>query len=408
MVSVLTIVSVMALGLVVGLVIALRYATAATRRGDRVDESALERAMAALREQANADRDAAVRAALEQSAVLSRAQLEAGLGASQRDATARTEAAEARLGQIERRVRDELARVGDLVSQLGQHQAVSLRGVEATLAAHAESTAALASTTQSLREALASPKARGQWGERMAEDVLRLAGFVEHVNYEKQRAVDGSRLLPDYSFPLPKGHVLYMDVKFPLAAYLRYLDAGTDAERSAHRDAFLRDVRLRVRELAGRDYAHEGTRASVDYVLLFLPNETVSSFIHEHDPRLVDDALAQKVVICSPLTLFALLGVIRQAFDNFMVEQTSEEILSVLGAFEQQWTKFVVSLEAMGKRLDSVQRAYEDLSGARRRGVERPLGRLSSLRRERGIAVDEQFQLEADVVPLEASRERGA
>jgi DNA recombination protein RmuC len=404
MVSVSTVVWVMALGLALGVIVALAFTTAASRRKARADEGALERAMATLRDQASADRDAAVRAALEQAAVLSRAQLEAGLAEGQRGAATRNEAAEARIAQVERRVRDELARVGELVTQLGQRQAVSLRGVEATLAAHAETTAALASTTQSLREALASPKARGQWGERMAEDVLRLAGFVEHVNYEKQKAVDGSRLLPDFSFPLPKGHVLYMDVKFPLTAYLRYLDADSGAERSAHRETFLRDVRLRVRELAGREYAQQGARPSVDYVLLFLPNETVSSFIHEQDPALVDDALAQKVVLCSPLTLFALLGVIRQAFDNFMVEQTSEEILAVLGSFEQQWSKFVVSLDAMGKRLDSAQRAYEELSGARRRALERPLNRLASLRRDRGIAVDEQFLPDAHVVSLDSNR----
>jgi DNA recombination protein RmuC len=405
MVSVLTVVSVMALGLALGLVVALAFTTAASRRAARADAGTLERAMATLRDQASADRDAAVRAALEQAAVLGRAQLEAGLAEGQRDAAARSEVADARIAQVERRVRDELARVGELVTQLGQRQAVSLRGMEATLAAHAETTAALASTTQSLREALASPKARGQWGERMAEDVLRLAGFVEHVNYEKQKAVDGSRLLPDYSFPLPKGHVLYMDVKFPLTAYLRYLDAGSDAERSAHREAFLRDVRLRVRELAGREYAQQAGRPSVDYVLLFLPNETVSSFIHEQDPALVDDALARKVVLCSPLTLFALLGVIRQAFDNFMVEQTSEEILNVLSSFEQQWSKFVVSLDGMGKRLDSAQRAYEELAGPRRRALERPLSRLASLRRDRGIAVDEQFLPDADVVSLDSNRE---
>jgi DNA recombination protein RmuC len=291
------------------------------------------------------------------------------------------------------------------VHQLGQHHATSLRGVEATLAAHAETTAALASTTQSLREALASPKTRGQWGERMAEDVLRLAGFIEHVNYEKQTAVEGSRLLPDFTFPLPKGHVLYMDVKFPLAAYLRYLDAGTDAERSAHRDAFLRDVKLRVRELAAREYQRQGNRATVDYVLMFLPNETVSGFIHEHDPALVDDALGQRVVLCSPLTLFAVLGVIRQAFDNFMVEQTSEEILGVLGGFEQQWQKFAGALDAVGKRLESTQKAYDDLAGTRRRALERPLARLSSLRTDRGIAADPAYAPDADVVPLESGRD---
>jgi DNA recombination protein RmuC len=393
---VLALVAVLAVGVVVGL---------ALRRPAPALDGAVAAALTELREQANADRDAAVRAALEQAAVLNRQQLAAGLDAGQRDLQTRHQQADARLDLVERRVRDELGRVGELVHQLGQHHAASLRGVEATLAAHAETTAALASTTQSLREALASPKARGQWGERMAEDVLRLAGFVEHVNYEKQTAVDGVRLLPDFTFPLPKGHVLYMDVKFPLAAYLRYLDAGTDAERSAHRDAFLHDVRLRVRELAAREYPRQGTRPTVDYVLMFLPNETVSAFIHEHDPGLVDDALGQRVVLCSPLTLFAVLGVIRQAFDNFMVEQTSEEILAVLGGFEQQWQKFAGALDAVGKRLEATQKAYDDLAGTRRRALERPLARLSSLRTDRGIAADLAYAPDADVVALEPGRD---
>src|SRR5215218_4671154 len=384
-------------------------AFAMARRGGTDRDAALTRAVTLLRQQAAEERDVAVRQALQQAAVLNREQLDAGLAAGQRDLAARHEVADTRLEQVERRVRDEMARMGELVTQLGRHHAASIRGVEATLSAHAETTAALATTTQSLREALASPKARGQWGERMAEDVLRLAGFVEHVNYEKQTAVAGGRLLPDYTFPLPKGHVLYMDVKFPLSAYLRYLDAGTEAERSAHRDAFLRDVRLRVRELAARDYAHEGSGRSVDYVLLFLPNETLSAFIHEHDPRLVDDALEQKVVLCSPLTLFAMLGVIRQAFDNFMVEQTSEEILAVLGVFEQQWDKFAGALDTVGRRIDSVQKAYDDLTGTRKRALERPLARLASLRTDRGIAVDERYLPDADVVPFGgALGERGA
>ncbi|HEY1281988.1 MAG TPA: DNA recombination protein RmuC [Acidimicrobiales bacterium] len=391
------------LAVVVAGVVGVALGVALRRRGP-VPADALQAALGALREQAAAERDTAVRAALEQAAVLNRQQLDAGLQAGQRELIARHEQAEARLDLAERRMRDELARVGELVQQLGRHHAASLRGVEATLAAHAESTAALAGTTQSLREALASPKARGQWGERMAEDVLRLAGFVEHVNYEKQTAVAGARAVPDFTFPLPKGHVLYMDVKFPLAAYLRYLDAGTEAERGAHRATFVRDVRLRVRELAGREYMRQGTRPSVDYVLMFLPNETVAAFVHECDPGLVDEALGQRVVLCSPLTLFALLGVIRQAFDNFMVEQTSEEILAVLGAFEQQWQKFAASLDAVGKRLDSTQKAYDELAGTRRRALERPLARLSSLRTDRGIAADPAYAPDADVLAFDDGR----
>ena len=151
------------------------------------------------------------------------------------------------------------------------------------------STRALAETTAHLREALASPKARGQWGERMADDVLRLAGMVEGVTYRKQTGIAGGAI-PDVTFLLPGGRHLHMDVKFPVDNYLRHLEAGTDAERELHAKAFLRDVRGRVKELSGRGYIDAD--ATLDEVLLFIPNESVWAFIHERDPQLIDVALA--------------------------------------------------------------------------------------------------------------------
>jgi DNA recombination protein RmuC len=369
---------------------------------------AVAEAVAALRADASFERDQAIQAALQQAAVVHGEQLGHGLQAGRRELDVKKELIDTRLDQVREEVRGELQRLGQLVQQLGQRNNDQLVQVEATLRAQTEITAALASSTQSLREALANPKARGQWGERMAEDVLRLAGFIEHVNYEKQTAVDGARGLPDFTFKLPKGHVLYMDVKFPLAAYLRYLEAGTDAERAAHRDTFVRDVRLRVKELAERDYPRVGAGQAVDYVLLFLPNETISGFVHEHDPALVEHALTQKVVLCSPLTLFAFLGVIRQAFDNFMIEQTSDEILALLGSFATQWGKFTTSMDRVKSRLDSVQREFEQLSGPRRRQLERPLAQIDALRHERGIAIAEGL-VDDTVLEFEGYRdERGA
>lgn len=351
-------------------------------------QQALASALAELRHHAAAEREAAIRAAVEQASVLNRDVIGHQVAVGQQELLAKKELIDGRLNQVQTEVREELGRVSELVRQLGSTSQRSFGEVSAALNAHAEMTASLSSTTQGLREALASTKARGQWGERMAEDVLRLAGFVENVNYRKQVAIEGGRGMPDFTFDMPKGHSLYMDVKFPVTSYLRTLDARTDAERTLHRDTFLRDVRLRVKELAHRDYAGASTANTVDYVLMFLPNESISGFIFEADPSLMDDAMRQKVVLCSPLTLFAMLGVIRQAFDNFMIERTSDEILKVLGSFEQQWQKFTDGLDSMGKRLDSTQKAFEDLNGTRRRMLERPMARLDAIRKERGLSDD--------------------
>ena len=101
--------------------------------------------------------------------------------------------------------------------------------------------------------------------------------------------------------------------------------------------------------------------------------------------------MGQQVVLCSPLTLFAFLGVIRQAFDNFMIEQTSDEILKLLGTFGAQWRKYVEAVESVKKRFDGVDRAFDQLVGTRRRQLERPLLQLEALRLQRGLPLDGQL-----------------
>ena len=366
--------------------------------GPSVDELvrvALADALGQMREQTSAERDAAVRAALEQAAVLQREQFSAvtkqAHDQTSAELSAKKDVIDTRLDQVHAEMRTELTQLGSMVRKLAETSAQKFGQVDQSLRSHAEITQTLSESARALREAMASPTARGQWGERMAEDVLRLAGFVENVNYVKQTQVEGGTGRPDFTFPLPKGHELYMDVKFPMAGYLRFLDASSDAERQAHRAAFLRDVRARIRELAKRDYANESAKASVDYVLMFLPNEQLTGFIHEADPGLIDDAMQQRVVMCSPLTLFAFLGVIRQAYDNFVIEQASDQILALMGKFGTEWAKYTDELDKLKRRFEQLDRQFETVVGTRRRQLEKPLQQLEAVRRERNLPIDGQL-----------------
>ncbi len=278
----------------------------------------------------------------------------------------------------------ELARMTDLVTGYQADVARQNGRVATGLDQAVQVTTALASTTQSLERALASPKARGQWGERMAEDVLRAAGFVEGVNYAKQvkqSGVEGGGI-PDYTFPLPHGHAVHMDVKFPIDNYRRWLDAE-EGDRAVHARHFQRDVHNHIRSLADRAYVDPGT--TVDYVLLFVPNESVYGFLHEHDPTVIDVALSQKVVLCSPTTLFAVLAVIRQAVDNFLVERRSDEILAALSGLRDQWEKWGDHMGKMRRGLDSAQKAFDELAGPRTRQFDRQLQKLEAVRDNRGL-----------------------
>jgi len=270
------------------------------------------------------------------------------------------------LGRLEAERAEQLGKMGE-----------QLQGV-------ARSHQELSQTTGALREALASSQTRGQWGERMVEDVLRASGFVHGVNYRTQVATrSGTR--PDVTFLLPRDQVVHLDVKFPLDRYLAMVDAQNEPERETHRTAFLRAVRERVKELAGRGYIdpQDGT---IDCVLLFIPNEQVYGFVHEHDPQLLNDALARKVVLCSPSTLFAVLAVIREAVDRVALERTSDRILDLLEGFRDQWERFTEAMDKVGRGLDTTQKAYDALATTRRTQLERQLERVTELREERDAA----------------------
>jgi len=283
-------------------------------------------------------------------------------------------------------VNAELRRVGELVSSLQTESAQQAGKLTNGLEQAFRVTSSLADTTQSLERALASPKARGQWGERMAEDVLRSAGFVEGVSYVKQTKLQSGGI-PDYTFFLPHDHVVHMDVKFPIDNYRRWLDADDDQTRTRAAKQFQRDVRQRIKELADRAYIDAET--TVDYLLLFVPNESVYGFVHEHDADLIDQAIAQKVVLCSPTTLFAVLAVIRQSVDSFLVERRSDEIIGALGALREQWQRWDEPFEKMGRGLASAQKAFDELNGPRRRQFERQLEKLEAVRDDRSAAAVE-------------------
>ncbi len=275
---------------------------------------------------------------------------------------------------------NELHRVTRLVSGLHAERSRQHGEIVGGLREAVESTRDLAGTTQALREALANSRARGQWGERMADDVLVAAGFIEGINFfRSQRLSTGT--IPDFTFPLPPDSAVHMDVKFPIDNYLRFLEAE-DADHAGDADGYLRafrkDVKGRINELSGRGYLD--ATDTIDCLLLFIPNETVYGFIHQHWPELFDEAARNKVVVCSPFTLFAVLAVLRQTAENFNLERTSDEILERLASFNVQWDKFTDHLDKVDRQLSTVRGSFDDLNGVRRRKLETELDHIDTLR----------------------------
>ena len=253
-------------------------------------------------------------------------------------------------------------------------QSVKLTG---NLETSSKETQKLQESTSKLREILSSSQKRGQWGERMVEDILDFIGFMENKNYIKQTQVESGEK-PDYTFLLPKGKKLNMDVKFPLASYERYINAEMPEEQIAQKKEFLKDVKNHIKAVEGREYVNpaEGT---VDYVLLFIPNESIYGFINQEDTKLIDYALEKKVLLCSPLTLYAMLSLIYQATRNFSMEEKATEVMNLLHTFHIQWGKYVEVMDKMGRSLDTAKKDYDTMITTRKNQLEKPLTQIEEI-----------------------------
>ena len=301
-------------------------------------------------------------------------------------------------------MRGDLQKMQDVVSGFEKERVQKYGELSAHLKTAAEQTAKLQDTANHLRQALVSTKARGMWGERMAEDVLQLSGFIEGVNYLRQKTLEGAGSRPDYTFQLPQGRKVNMDVKFPLNSYLRYLETENDMEREVHKGQFLRDVRSRIKEVTTRDYINPDDE-TLDYVLVFIPNEQVYAFINQNDPVIIDEALRNKVILCSPFTLFAILAVIRQAMDNFSTAKAANDMLRLIGGFNKEWEKFCKSMDNMGRKIDDARDEFQKLATTRRNKLERPLQKIEDLRRLKGIEPEIALG-EAEVQALDEAEEK--
>jgi DNA recombination protein RmuC len=302
-------------------------------------------------------------------------------------ATARgEEQLKARQGEIDKglsEVRQELGKLRDLVRDVDSKRGESIVKLDAVTREAKQQTELLRTETGRLNEVLSGSQTRGQWGERMAEDVLRLAGFIEGVQYRKQQQIAGGASRPDFTF-FVHGQLLHMDVKTPMSEYQRYLTSTTDSERETAAKTFRHDVRARIKEVTTRDYIDpEG--GTLDYMLVFIPNEQVYAFLHENDPELLEVALQRKVVLCSPLTLFAILAIIRQASESFRLTQQTNTILNALGGFNKQWGMFKEQMSKVDRALESSRKAYADLMDTRTRQLDRQVERVDDLRLTAGL-----------------------
>ena len=167
-----------------------------------------------------------------------------------------------------------------------------------------------------------------------------------------------------------------VDAKFPFDDLINYQEAKSETEKKRALSAFSTAVKNKIREVSTKDYI-DPENQTLDFVLMFIPNEMIFSFVYEKLPDINEYASRQKVVLAGPFGFTAVLRLVLQAHKNFHHEKSLVQILGLISKFQEEYTKFGDSMEKLGKQIDLAQRTYLEVEGTRNRQLTRVVEQIS-------------------------------
>jgi DNA recombination protein RmuC len=187
----------------------------------------------------------------------------------------------------------------------------------------------LRSETGKLVQALRSPKTRGRWGELQLRNVLELAGMTQNVDFVEQSTMAGDEgpLRPDAIVRLPGGKCVILDAKTPLDAYLSAIEAEESA-KPALLDQHARQLRHHAKALGDKEY-WKRLSDSPDFVVMFVPGEAFFAAAIEADPRVFEEALKNRVLIATPMTLLALIRVVAYGWQQERLAKNAQDVAAL-------------------------------------------------------------------------------
>lgn len=222
----------------------------------------------------------------------------------------------------------------------------------------------LSVNTENLKKVLSDNQVRGQFGERVADDLLKMAGFVRGVDYEFNKQQEGSKTRPDFAVFLPDGTRINVDSKFPYASLQKMSDTDDKGMKEKYMKQFERDVKEKIKQVTSRDYINPEDK-TVDFVILFIPNEMIFSYIYDKMPDLSQEAMENKVILAGPFSFTAILRMVKQSYENFRVQKNIYSIISHVKAFEKEFDNFSGEFYKIGDRITSLQRQYDTVNTTR-------------------------------------------
>ena len=217
-------------------------------------------------------------------------------------------------------------------------------------------------------------KTQGNWGELILENILEKSGLTEGEHYEKQTAIKdskgnmvfhdetGRRLIPDVVVHYPDNKDVVIDSKVSLTAFADYCNATDEAEKVLAVKRHLQSMRSHYKELQKKNYSSyiKAPRVSLDYVIMFVPNESAMQLALYEDASLWREAFENGVFITSEQNLLALLRMIQLAWSQVKQARNQQEVFDEVNKLLDRVGDFMKRYDDLGKKIESLQTSYGD------------------------------------------------
>ena len=262
-------------------------------------------------------------------------------------------------------VKQQLQQMHDVVQRLEKERTEQFSSISEQLRTAVETDENLRKQTQQLSQALSSNSLRGVWGETQLRKLVELAGLIKHADFSEQATIttDTGMGRADMVINLPGGKSLAIDSKVPFSAYqeasaISELATGEEASR---RDRLTKDhvaaVRKHIDDLGSKAY-WTGLDSSPDFVICFLPSESLLSAALDSDPALMEYAFKKNVALSSPVSLFSVLKTINYIWRQNADESQVRSMIKLGRELYERVGKLATLTSDLGNKLTSTVKSY--------------------------------------------------